>query len=72
MLSLSKRTSNSFESLSHLPFHYVLGMFNTLNKMEKEEEEARKAMAENGGGGRYSLPSLPQNVSTSSMSKYFR
>ena len=38
-LSLSRRTSNSLDSVLHLPFHYVMGMYNTLIRMEKEESK---------------------------------
>lgn len=47
----------------HLPFHYVLGMFNTLNKMEKDEHEAAKNQQAEGGFSPSSF--MPRNVSVS-------
>lgn len=50
-LNLSRRTSNSLESMLHLPFHYVMGMYNTLIKMEKEESKAQNGESSSSPAG---------------------
>lgn len=50
-LLLSRHTANSLQSLLDLPFHYVIGMFNALQKQQKEEAE------QNDGAGNPSMPS---------------
>jgi len=44
-LTLSRHTSNSLTSILPLPFHYVLGLYNTLVKVMEEENKQQ-----NGGG----------------------
>ena len=57
-LTLSRHTSNSLASLLPLPFHYVLGLYNTLLKAAAEE---KKQEGQNGSGmpgmSGYKMPS---------------
>ena len=39
VLTLSRHTSNDMASLLPLPFHYVLGLYNTLIKQNEEEKK---------------------------------
>lgn len=41
VLTLSRYTSNSMTSVLPLPFHYVLGLYNTLVKAMEEEKRAQ-------------------------------
>lgn len=63
--SLSKETSNDFNSLQKLPVHYLMALYNSLKKILKEEQKARKE-AENKQQGKmklssgFSMPSMPK------------
>ena len=59
ILTLSRNTSNSIDSLLPLPFHYVLGLRNTL-KIQTDKENA-----DNEAHGA-SMPQLPTSFSFNS------
>ena len=60
-LTISRNTSNDLASLLRLPFHYVLGLYNTLMKALEEENKKRNGEGE-------SSPSLSGFKMPSSMS----
>jgi hypothetical protein len=57
-LTLSRHTSNSLASLLPLPFHYVLGLYNTLLKADAEEKKQQSGQqgSDLGGIGGYRMP----------------
>lgn len=66
--SLSKETSNDFHSLMKLPVHYLMGLYNSLKKILKEEQKARKE-AEDKQSGSIRMPSMPSMPSMPNMPK---
>lgn len=57
LLSLSKNTANSFVDLLQMPAHIVYGMYNTLVKMDKEEQE-RSDKESKSQMDKYGIPSI--------------
>jgi hypothetical protein len=63
-LTLSRHTSNSLASLLTLPFHYVLGLYNTLLKAAAEEKKQEGGQQGSGMPG-MSGYRMPTSVSLS-------
>jgi len=58
LLNLSRHTSNNLTSLLPLPFHYVLGLYNTLQKVLEEEKKQQNGGKEGAPAtGGFSMPS---------------
>lgn len=64
-LTLSRHTSNSLASLLSLPFHYVLGLYNTLLKAAAEEKKQQGGQEGGSGLGGMSGYRMPTSVSLS-------
>jgi len=64
-LTLSRHTSNSLASLLPLPFHYVLGLYNTLLKAVAEEKKQQEGGSQGSGMSGIGGYKMPTSVSFS-------
>lgn len=73
LVSLSKETSTSVAELLQMPAHYVIGIYNALKKIFKEEKKARdeEEKRQREETTTPSMPSMPSfNIPNFTMPKF--
>lgn len=60
--TLSRHTANDVNSLMKQPFHFVLGLYNTLIKQTEEENKKQKEAQASAKSQQPKLPYMPSSV----------